>query len=530
MKLLCTLSIILLSTGCLFAQTNQSTGGRVQVTELKATELPSENLISQRAKTTTNCDNPDENLNDHLMMNPGEIGEAEDIFGFSRKKSLSSQTRTFTNIEMSLRGSTPAIQESSASFCVPSIQCSSLVSATLKTSSQTVQENLTRLTSQIEEAKQAFREKRGGENSYIWDCIATKLEQARDNWNKVRETLDEGERASLWRKAAEESEASAEGLRQAIQAYIEDRKVFAQQLEKEAWNTCFLSNASTWLLKSEEAAGKAEKAKEKQDSLEAFWKQLAEQYQVAVDYEKKASVAHVARKKSEANSWFWAGLSVHSYADQRLKAYEAQRARKATLAAGYRETAFIAERAAYYCKLSAEAKASGKESEGDSWGWCGLSCQARADYQAKANEAEEVGKTTLVMGYREAAATLERAEKYHREAAYAHRERKKREGFSLSNAGKSLQAKAGYQAKVYEAQEAGKAALAASYKNSAAISERAADQYRKSAQAYEVGKESEGNSFDLAGKSFQAEADYQANASEVVTVPISLHSEVSSEL
>src|SRR3990167_6294435 len=37
------------------------------------------------------------------------------------------------------------------------------------------------IASQIEEAKQASKERLGGENSYLWDSIATKLEQAQDS-------------------------------------------------------------------------------------------------------------------------------------------------------------------------------------------------------------------------------------------------------------------------------------------------------------------------------------------------------------
>ena len=79
MKLLFNLSIILLSTGCLFAQTNQIKGCR------KAESL-SENQIRQGAETTTNhelrttnCDNSAESLNCYLMMNPAVEGAEKAI-------------------------------------------------------------------------------------------------------------------------------------------------------------------------------------------------------------------------------------------------------------------------------------------------------------------------------------------------------------------------------------------------------------------------------------------------------------------
>src|SRR3990167_3591023 len=50
------------------------------------------------------------------------------------------------------------------------------------------QENITRLTDQIEEAKHEYKEERNI-YFYLWDHIATKLEQSRESWNKVNELI-----------------------------------------------------------------------------------------------------------------------------------------------------------------------------------------------------------------------------------------------------------------------------------------------------------------------------------------------------
>ncbi|HLB33572.1 MAG TPA: hypothetical protein VJK54_04990, partial [Chthoniobacterales bacterium] len=152
----------------------------------------------------------------------------------------------------------------------------------------TAEENIIKLTTQIEQAKQASKEKLGGENDWLWDCIATKLEQARDSWNKVNELTTRGreERASFWRKAAEDSEASAEGMRQLVMSYISGQKETAKQLEKASWNRYHLSDAFTWSLKSEEALDKADQIQGKEGD---FWRDIAEQYKIASNYKKKAA-------------------------------------------------------------------------------------------------------------------------------------------------------------------------------------------------------------------------------------------------
>ena len=55
---------------------NQVTGFRLQVA---GTNQTTENQIKQQAEPTTNCDNSGENLSCHMMMNPTEIKEGEEI-------------------------------------------------------------------------------------------------------------------------------------------------------------------------------------------------------------------------------------------------------------------------------------------------------------------------------------------------------------------------------------------------------------------------------------------------------------------
>ncbi|HLB33460.1 MAG TPA: hypothetical protein VJK54_04425, partial [Chthoniobacterales bacterium] len=387
-------------------------------------------------------------------------------------------------------------------------------------------EKVARIIGQIEEAKQASKEKRGGENSYLWDRIATKLEQARDSWNRFNELVDQGkkEKSVLWRKVAEESEASAQGMRRVAINYSSGNKEAAQQLDKEAWSTYYLSDASTWSLKSEEAQEKVNQVLSKD---RAFWINLAEQYKIAADYEKKALEAHLADKEAERNSCTWIGRYTYSSADRKLKAMEARAAGRNTLAVGYTDAAETSQKAAEQQKQALTAyiagKTAGKQREGNSWGWSASSLQAKADYQVKAIEAQEEGKTQLVVGYREAAAISEQAADYYEQSALVYASGKDAKGYRGKNAGDvlkkavlSLQNKVNYQAKAYEAQKVGKTTLASGYQEAAATSQRAAEQYKLAAES--IAAEGYGSdkpeSWEEEGSSLQKKADYQAKASE----------------
>ena len=538
MKKLIYFLTILLSIHYLLAQNenrlkaiNQVTGDRLQDENrlkaegyrLKETEsqtkdnreagLASEHQIGQRAKTTTNHELPtangnnlDQGLNCYLMMNPSEIKEIEDIFGFTRMNLLPSRKRKlFLSKEENLVGrekvSTKELEDiliitknplvSSKEFSVrevfadqsilsssedPSIstvvskQRDVIIHSTK--SSTDIKGKISSITDQIEEAKQASREGRGGENSYFWDRIVTKLEQATDSWNKFDELLTQGneKRASLWKQAAKESEASAERMKELIVNYISAHKGAVEQLEKGIWNAYYLSDAFTWSLKSEEALEKASLMKGEQ---EIFWKNLAEQYKDAADYERKASEACHLGKENEEYTWVWAGRFAHSVADYQIKASRALAIGKTILAAGYREASITSQQAVDQLKKAIENYIVGKDSEGYSWYWAGRSLQKKADYQAKAGEAKDVGKMALAESYKGAGVISGCAAEQWKLSAERKAIGKESEGVSWGWQGSSLQLKADYQAKTSEAQEAGKAILTIGYREAVEISQRA---------------------------------------------------------
>src|SRR3990167_7902796 len=79
-------------TGCRLqvVGSNQETDCREQLTDNRTVELLLENQIGRQADATTNYELPTTNCDNalrcHLTMNPEEISEAENAFGFSERK------------------------------------------------------------------------------------------------------------------------------------------------------------------------------------------------------------------------------------------------------------------------------------------------------------------------------------------------------------------------------------------------------------------------------------------------------------
>ena len=342
----------------------------------------------------------------------------------------------------------------------------------------------------IEEAKQAFKEGRGEKKSYNWERIATKLEQSRDSWHQVSALMAQGklEKAFLWRKAAEESEAAANERRKVINAYIIGNEEEAEQLGKEVWSAYLLSDAFTWSLKSEEALEMSNQVVNKDKEL---WRNIAEQYKIAADYERKASKAHLADKDNEASYCTCVGRSMYSSANYQVKAIQAGEDGNTELTAVYREASEISRAAVEQCKQAVLLHTTETMSTSLNWNWSGMAFQKHADYLVKMVEAQQAGKTMLAAGYREAAkASYKQAEQW-KQSAEIKIAQKGIEGVSFDYAAISLAELSEYQVRAAEAQEAGKTALAASYREVVETYQKAAEQLQESALAYAAGNEGE---------------------------------------
>ncbi|HLB32956.1 MAG TPA: hypothetical protein VJK54_01855 [Chthoniobacterales bacterium] len=363
------------------------------------------------------------------------------------------------------------------------------------------------------EAKRAFLEEEGGGDSYLWDRIAIKLDQSRDSWKRHSELLNQGEqeRASLWEKVAKESEDAAKGIKEVIQTYISSNDQMGNQLKKEHLPKYYLSDASTWSLMSKEAleevdrVGKAEKD---------FWRKLAEYYQLAASFQEKASEAHCAGEENIRNSWVGAGRSAYFSANYWFKGLEAQKSGRKNLAKSYQEAAAASQKAVDQLQLAAKKHADENWNEGFSLDWLGSSLQKEAEYQVKAVEMQEAGKTMLVSGYKEAAKISKNAADKWGQAAQLFSKRKENEAISWQNMGKSLQLKANCQATMVEVQEAEKTILTAGYEEAMGTFQKAASQWEQAAKAFENKKENEAISRQKVGELLQTKAGYQVKTIE----------------
>ncbi|HLB34094.1 MAG TPA: hypothetical protein VJK54_07670, partial [Chthoniobacterales bacterium] len=234
--------------------------------------------------------------------------------------------------------------------------------------------------------------------------------------------------------------------------------------------------------------------------MESQYQEIMGGYEEAAEIFKKATelfiqaVQLLKEGKEKENMYFWIeGNHFQSEGISRkykLQELEAQEAGKATLAAGYREAAATIQRASEQYQLAAQAYVAGKDSEGATWSQVGKSLQVSADYQAKASEAQDVGKTTFAAGYLEAAATSQRASEQYELAAKVYAAGKQDESSSWQWEGYYLKAKAEHQAKAAEAQEAGKIALATGYREAAETYQRAIEYQKANYQNKQVAKTS----------------------------------------
>ena len=353
---------------------------------------------------------------------------------------------------------------------------------------------------------------------------------------------------SIWKKVTEESETAVNEIQQIFQEHNLENQETTQQLGKKAWNDYFSSDVSTWLLQSEEALEKSNQD-QMQNGDKDYWKDLAEQYKIAADYARKALEAYILWESNKDNSWYWVinvlrldedcsekdtrknnwDLKIdilHLQANCYGKAAKAQERGKKILAAGYREAALTSQKAADQLELSKQKIKEKKWSERKNLHLEANSLQLKAEYQVKASEAQELRKTILAVSYREAAATSQRAADQYQQVALASITGAEKEGSrwhwiekSLQAVGKSLQEKADYQVKAGEAQEIEKAQLAVGYREAAATSEKAAEQYQQAVRIQEVRSQAaerwdDGENWYLNGKILQEKAEYQVKASE----------------
>ena len=347
-------------------------------------------------------------------------------------------------------------------------------------------EKIGEITAKIEEAKQALYEKSGGDIGSHWHNIIVKLEQARDSWNKFGELVNQGkiEKACLWKKVAEKSEVSAEGLRQTMQAVIRTTQE-SRRLEREALSAYYTSDASTWLLKSEEAL---EKANQMRGKTRDCWKNLAEQYKIAANYAEKALEAHNAdksEKEGERSSWCSASRAVHFSAEYQVKAIEAEVFGKPEIARKYREAAEKYTRSAKSFTKAVGVYVVGKGEKGKCWHNVGLALSIEAHELGKAIESEVAGKPEIARKYREAAEKYNLAVEYYTKVVKAYNQNLEAAGYNLQLVGDSLNEAAEIQEKAIKADENNKPAIALKWREAVGTYSFSVEFFTRAVRAYE---------------------------------------------
>ncbi|HLB34871.1 MAG TPA: hypothetical protein VJK54_11650 [Chthoniobacterales bacterium] len=357
-----------------------------------------------------------------------------------------------------------------------------------------------------------------GDNSSCWQEVAMSLEKSADYWKRAFEfQTNQTALAVDYSMIAVESEQAAEYSKRAAEVYATLDEDTEDNRKGNRWKHAGQSAqySADCRMKGIEAGRLGKQAN-------------VQEYATAAGKLQHASIlcvqavldGHMLWKEGPMLQWRRGRfLQAEGISEKyRLQGVEAQEAEKTQLAAGYREATATSQRAADQWKSSADRTVAIKFMEGCGEEEEGNSLQKKADYQAKASEAQEAGKITLAAGYREAVATSQSAADQCKQSVQTEHAGKKHEAMCWVWVGDSLQKKAGYQAKATEAQQVGKTILAAAYREAAAISQSAADQWKLLAQTKASEKEDEDDVIDTLvggnGRPLQQKADYQAKACE----------------
>ena len=460
--------------------------------------LPSEDQIGQRAEfatnyalPTTNCNNSGTDLSCYLMMNPEEISKAENALGFSGRKPLPPRKTRFSSIE----ASTSSNQQSSSSTTIVG-----------KRKRQDDEE-----TTEMNNEENALLGKEGEEIS--WSGAGSSAHFSADYQLKALEAEKAGKMtlATGYREAAATLEQATNCFEEAAEPCAKGGDITLHSQSISSWN---------WAGKSLQAKADYEaKASEAEEAgnaiLAAGYRETGVTLEQAANLFKEAVQAYNEEDHGEAfcigECWDLAGKSLQAKVDYQAKASEAEEEGKAILPAGYRKAATISEQASNWFKDKVQFYAKGSCNIYNiiSFYSTGTLLQLKADYHARASETEEVGKTTLAAGCREAVAIYQKAVDQFEKGELALAKEKKDEKDNWHSAARVIRNSADYQVKASEVEEAGKTQLAAAYRKAAAISQGVAEYYQQAALAYAEEKEDEGNSWNSVAKYLQSKEDNQ---------------------
>ncbi|HLB32979.1 MAG TPA: hypothetical protein VJK54_01970 [Chthoniobacterales bacterium] len=347
-------------------------------------------------------------------------------------------------------------------------------------------------------------------DSTSWGRAGYSAHSSVDYYVKAIEAQDAGKTtlAEGYKEAAVTSQRAADQWSQSL-VVTEDSKIISCRYKGK-----YLQDQAGYQVKASEAQGIGK------ITLAAGYREAASNLEKAANQWEKAAQAFALKKPDQAISYQEAGKSLQAMADYQVKLSEAKEAGNTILAATYRDHVATSERDAHRWEQAALAVDVRKDSDAISSEEADKTLQAIAAYQAKAYEAQEIGKEQLAAGYREAAAILDVAVGYYRQAALSYANMRKgsllsgeKQGYSWNSAAQSLESQANYWVKASEAEEEGRTVLAVAYREAATISQEAADYGQKAAENFAI-KDNGGGGWYWKGKSLQVVADYQVKAAE----------------
>src|SRR3990167_9513580 len=343
-----------------------------------------------------------------------------------------------------------------------------------------------------------------------WNHIAHAFDLAVEKLKKAIEAefVDNEELARIWCEAAKQQAYSAEYYVQAVNAWLNGSDFDYEYFDKISDTAKYSSQRFEEVAVALEKAIKAQEAN--QIDISDLWYKVAKGYEESAEYKQQAVKAKAIRNDVDFNRLDNAGNSARVSArilEQQADELEASTAQNIM---EKEATTISSKKAAETMRKSQEARSKTQTMLGtstDAWRGTANSLEKTSKYWTKEDQAEGEGKATLAAGYREAAAITQRsADKYQAIVERGVKGVSKEEIFGWEG-GLSLQKQADYQVKAIEAEEAGKAQLATTYREAAALSEKAAEQYEQAAQAFDEGKKSESIQVLNTGKATQKEAD-----------------------
>ncbi|HLB33680.1 MAG TPA: hypothetical protein VJK54_05540, partial [Chthoniobacterales bacterium] len=266
-------------------------------------------------------------------------------------------------------------------------------------------------------ASEAARDEDDWSEQSAWGRVAQLTEQAVKQWQKASDALTQGkkERATLLRKAAEQSEVFAEELKEVVQAYASGDLAKAESLEKTACIGMYLSKVSIYSLNSEEATAS------NQPELAVMWCKTAKQYEELAEHARQVASTRSSKNYTDYKQVYNSRMRNAEYLEKAAIAQEkvikAMTANQPKLVALWLKTSNLYEESSEYYRQKLAAIAAGNTADSERLNRVAGSAEHYAQRLEKTSIALERGIQAETINKGEEAALWMKSAKYYEEAA-----------------------------------------------------------------------------------------------------------------